>query len=85
MSRGNATAIDVVETAYRSAGTAPDRWLDDVFSVLGPMLARGGAVFAYEYDTTRPPTEWLSRPVFLDGEPAGADAVIAGFVAARSL
>jgi DNA-binding CsgD family transcriptional regulator len=82
MSRSKATAIDVVETAYRSAGTAPDRWLDDVFSVLGPMLARGGEVFAYEYDTTRSPTEWLSRPIFLGAKPTAVDAVMASFVAA---
>jgi DNA-binding NarL/FixJ family response regulator len=82
MGRREVTAIDVVEVAYRSAGMTPDRWLDDVLAVFGPMLARGGEVFAYEYDTTRPSAEWLSRPVFLGGDPSYPDEVAASFAAA---
>src|SRR5687767_13641225 len=73
------TAIDVVEVAYRSAGTASDRWLDDVLAIAAPMLDRGGQVFAYEYDTTRPYAEWMSRPRFV-GTDIG-DAIMATFAA----
>jgi DNA-binding NarL/FixJ family response regulator len=77
------TAIDIVEVAYRSAGAASDRWVEDVLEVAAPMLDRGGRVFAYEYDTTKPYAEWLSRPrVAGEGDHASyADGIMTTFAA----
>ena len=78
-SRAKTTDIDVVETAYRAAGAAPEAWLENVLPTVAPMLDRGGTVFAYEYDTSRPYDDWLSLPLAVDAAPGYADGVVATF------
>ena len=65
-----------METAYRAAQRSPSTWVGDVLDTARPLLDRGVGVVAYEYDTTRPLADWLSRPV---GDPALVALVIAAF------
>lgn len=76
MSRRSVTVVDVVETAYRAARRTPSTWVSDVLDAARPLLDQGAGVVAYEYDTTRPLAEWLSRPV---GDPALVEQVVAAF------
>lgn len=82
-SRGRAvSAIDIVEAAYRLAGSAPERWLAEILPIIVPRIERDGRVFAYEYDTRKPHAQWLERPIFADGDHSPGDAVLASFHAA---
>ncbi len=63
MARATRSVIDVVEVAYRSALREPGRWVERVLEAAEPFLDLGSGVVAYEYDTNRPMSQWLSRAV----------------------
>src|SRR5512140_2374945 len=81
LGRKRATAIDVVEAAYREAWTGGSTWLARMLPVAAPLFDLGLGVVAYDYDTSRPVDAWLSRPIVLGGHPSLADAVLATFAA----